>query len=149
MPDSEPTSSVSLSAALRYWAVLGCVNFGGPAGQIAMLHRDLVVRRRWISEERFLHALNFCMLLPGPEATELAIYIGWLLHGAAGGVAAGVLFLLPSVLVLLGLSWAYAAHGNLPLVAGALAGLKPVVVAVVAAAVWKIGRRALKRPLDG
>lgn len=149
MSSSDQTPRVTFAAALRYWAVLGCVNFGGPAGQIAMLHRDLVVRRRWISEERFLHALNFCMLLPGPEATELAIYIGWLLHGAAGGVAAGVLFLLPSVLVLLGLSWAYAAHGNLPLVAGALAGLKPVVVAVVAAAVWKIGRRALKRPLDG
>ncbi len=148
MSNSDPIPRVSFAAALRYWAVLGCVNFGGPAGQIAMLHRDLVVRRRWISEERFLHALNFCMLLPGPEATELAIYIGWLLHGAAGGVAAGVLFLLPSVLVLLGLSWAYAAHGNVPLVAGALAGLKPVVVAVVAAAVWRIGRRALKRPLD-
>ncbi|MCA1580004.1 MAG: chromate efflux transporter [Acidobacteria bacterium] len=149
MRDSDEVPRVAFGAALRYWAALGCVNFGGPAGQIAMLHRDLVVRRRWISEERFLRALNFCMLLPGPEATELAIYIGWLLHGPAGGVAAGVLFLLPSVVVLLGLSWAYAAHGNLPLVAGALAGLKPVVVAVVAAAVWKIGRRALKRPLDG
>ncbi|MEO8189097.1 MAG: chromate efflux transporter [Acidobacteriota bacterium] len=143
-----PADPVSFSAAFRYWARLGCVNFGGPAGQIAMLHRDLVVKRRWISEEHFLRALNFCMLLPGPEATELAIYVGWLLHGTAGGVAAGVPFVLPSVLLLLGLSWAYAAHGSLPAVAGVLSGLKPVVVAVVAFAVWRIGRRALKRPLD-
>ena len=98
--------------ALRYWLRLGFINFGGPAGQIAIMHRDLVERRRWISEERFLHALNFCMLLPGPEAQQLATYIGWLLHGIRGGLVAGALFVLPSVFVLLGLSWVYAAHGE-------------------------------------
>jgi chromate transporter len=107
------------------------------------MHRDLVERRQWISEERFLHALNFCMLLPGPEAQQLAIYIGWLLHGVAGGIAAGALFVLPSVFVLLGLSWIYAAHGSLPVIAAALWGLKPVVVAIVLEAVPRIGRRAL------
>jgi chromate transporter len=125
---------------------LGCINFGGPAGQIALMHRDLVEERRWIPEDRFLHALNFCMLLPGPEAQQLAIYIGWLLHGVAGGLAAGVLFVLPSVFVLLGLSWIYAAHGSLPVVVAALAGLKPVVVAIVLEAVLRIGRRALRGP---
>jgi chromate transporter len=134
---------VSFRDALRYWARLGCINFGGPAGQIALMHRDLVERRRWISEERFLHALNFCMLLPGPEAQQLAIYIGWLLHGVAGGIVAGALFVLPSVFVLLGLSWVYAAYGALPVVVAALWGLKPVVVAIVAEAVPRIGRRAL------
>ena len=141
---SAPT--VPFRVALRYWARLGCVNFGGPAGQIALMHRDLVERRRWIAEDRFLHALNFCMLLPGPEAQQLAIYIGWLLHGVAGGLAAGVLFVLPSIFVLLGLSWVYAAHGTLPAVAAALAGLKPVVVAIVLAAMLRIGRRALRGP---
>jgi chromate transporter len=138
---------VSFGDALRYWARLGCVNFGGPAGQIAMMHRDLVEKRRWISEERFLHALNFCMVLPGPEAQQLAIYIGWLLHRTAGGVVGGVLFVLPSVFVLLGLSYVYAAHGSVPAVAGVLAGLQAVVVAIVVAAVLKIGRRALKSPI--
>ncbi|HEX5761427.1 MAG TPA: chromate transporter, partial [Thermoanaerobaculia bacterium] len=131
---------------MRYWARLGCVSFGGPAGQIALMHRDLVERRGWIAEDRFLHALNFCMLLPGPEAQQLAIYIGWLLHGVAGGLAAGVLFVLPSIFVLLGLSWVYTAHGSLPAVAAALAGLKPVVVAIVLAAMLRIGRRALRGP---
>jgi chromate transporter len=147
----EPTPSetaaaqpVSFRDALRYWARLGCINFGGPAGQIALMHRDLVERRRWISEERFLHALNFCMMLPGPEAQQLAIYIGWLLHGVAGGLAAGVLFVLPSVFVLLGLSWIYAAYGAVPIVAAALSGLKPVVLAIVLEAVPRIGRRALR-----
>jgi chromate transporter len=116
---------VAFRDALRYWARLGCINFGGPAGQIALMHRDLVEQRRWITEERFLHALNFCMLLPGPEALQLAIYVGWLLHGVAGGLAAGVFFVLPSVFVLLGLSWLYAAHGALPAIAAALWGLKP------------------------
>jgi chromate transporter len=137
---------VDFWSAFRYWLKLGCINFGGPAGQIAIMHRDLVERRRWISEERFLHALNFCMLLPGPEAQQLATYVGWLLHGTAGGLVAGVFFVLPSVFVLLGLSYVYAAHGSVPAVAWALAGLKPVVVAIVIEAVWRIGGRALRRP---
>ena len=128
------SSRPSFAQALRYWIRLGFVNFGGPAGQIAMLHRDLVEDRKWISEERFLHALNFCMLLPGPEAQQLAIYIGWLLHGTAGGVLAGAFFVLPSVLVLLLLSWIYAAHGSLPAVVGVLSGLKRRAGGIVAAA---------------
>lgn len=136
---------VSFSEAFRYWLKLGFINFGGPAGQIALMHRDLVERRRWISEERFLHALNYCMLLPGPEAKQLAIYIGWLLHGARGGLVAGVFFVAPSIFVLLTLSYIYAAYGTLAVVSGALAGVKPVVVAIVVEAVFKIGGRALKR----
>ncbi len=137
----------SFRAAFRYWARLGCVNFGGPAGQIAMMHRDLVTERQWIDEPRYLHALNFCSLLPGPEAQQLATYIGWTLHGMRGGLAAGILFVLPSILVLLGLSWIYAAHGALPAVAAVLAGVKAVVVAIVLDAVLRIGKRALKGPL--
>lgn len=137
----------SFSVALRYWARLGCVNFGGPAGQIAMMHRDLVVERRWIDEPRYLHALNFCSLLPGPEAQQLATYVGWTLHGLRGGLAAGILFVLPSILVLLGLSWIYAAHGAVPAVAAVLTGVKAVVVAIVLDAVLRIGKRALKGPL--
>jgi chromate transporter len=144
LPATATAEPVAFRDALRYWARLGCINFGGPAGQIALMHRDLVERRRWITEERFLHALNFCMLLPGPEALQLAIYIGWLLHGVAGGIAAGVFFVLPSVFVLLGLSWLYAAHGALPAITAALWGLKPVVVAIVLEAVPRIGRRALR-----
>jgi chromate transporter len=136
---------VSFAEAFRFWVKLGFISFGGPAGQIAIMHRELVERRRWISEERFLHALNYCMLLPGPEATQLAIYIGWLLHRAWGGIVAGAFFVIPSILVLLGLSYIYAAYGNVPLVSGALAGFKPVVVAIVVEAVLKIGGRALKR----
>ncbi|HXG67795.1 MAG TPA: chromate efflux transporter [Blastocatellia bacterium] len=136
---------VSFWEAFRYWLRLGFINFGGPAGQIALMHRDLVDRRRWISEERFLHALNYCMLLPGPEAQQLAVYIGWLLHRARGGIIAGAFFVLPSVLVLLALSYIYAAYGNVTAVAGALAGFKPVVVAIVVEALLKIGKRALKR----
>jgi chromate transporter len=143
-----PAHRPGFGEALRYWVRLGFVNFGGPAGQIAMMHRDLVEDRKWISEERFLHALNFCMLLPGPEAQQLAIYVGWLFHGTRGGVLAGVLFVLPSVLLLLVLSWIYAAHGSLPAVGGILAGLKPVVVAIVVAAVWRIGRRAFRSRVD-
>lgn len=138
--------SVPFTEAFRYWFTLGFINFGGPAGQIALMHRDLVERRGWISEERFLHALNYCMLLPGPEAQQLAIYIGWLLHGTRGGIVAGVFFVLPSIFVLLLLSYIYAAYGRFPVVAGALAGVKPVVVAVVIEAILRIGRRALKRP---
>src|SRR5262245_60765050 len=113
---ASPPSPVDFWSAFRYWLKLGFVNFGGPAGQIAMMHRDLVEDRKWISEERFLHALNFCMLLPGPEAQQLAIYIGWLFHGNRGGILAGVLFVLPSVLILMTLSWVYAARGSVPAV---------------------------------
>lgn len=136
--------NVSFGEAFRYWVKLGFINFGGPAGQIAMMHRDLVERRRWISDERFLHALNYCMLLPGPEAQQLAIYIGWLLHRTAGGLVAGAFFVLPSVFILLGLSYVYAAYRNVPAVVGVLSGFKPVVVAIVVEAILKIGKRALK-----
>lgn len=137
--------SVSFAEAFRYWLKLGFINFGGPAGQIALMHRDLVEQRRWISEDRFLHALNYCMLLPGPEATQLAIYIGWLMHRTWGGIIAGAFFVIPSIFVLLALSYIYAMYGNLAFVTGALAGVKPVVVAIVVEAVLKIGARALKR----
>jgi chromate transporter len=136
---------VSFAEAFRFWVKLGFISFGGPAGQIAIMHRELVERRRWISEERFLHALNYCMLLPGPEAQQLAIYIGWLLHKTIGGIVAGAFFVIPSVFVLLGLSYTYAAYGNVPVVVGVLSGFKPVVVAIVVEAVLKIGGRALKR----
>jgi chromate transporter len=135
--------SVSFGEAFRFWVKLGFISFGGPAGQIAIMHRELVERRRWLSEERFLHALNYCMLLPGPEAQQLAIYIGWLLHRVAGGVIAGAFFVIPSIFILLALSYIYAAYGNVPAVVGALAGFKPVIVAIVVEAVLKIGRRAL------
>ena len=136
---------VSFAEALRFWVKLGWISFGGPAGQIAIMHRELVERRRWLGEERFLHALNYCMMLPGPEATQLAIYIGWLLHRTPGGVVAGAFFVIPSILVLLLLSYVYAAHGNTAVVSGLLSGFKPVVVAIVVEAVIKIGGRALKR----
>ena len=135
--------SVSFAEAFRFWVKLGFISFGGPAGQIAIMHRELVERRRWLSEERFLHALNYCMLLPGPEAQQLAIYIGWLMHRVLGGIVAGAFFVLPSIFILLALSYIYAAHGNVTAIAGALAGFKPVVVAIVVEAVMKIGRRAL------
>jgi len=137
----------SLGEALRYWFKLGWLAFGGPAGQIAMMHHELVERRRWISERRFLHALNYCMVLPGPEAQQLATYIGWLMHGARGGLAAGALFVLPSLLILVALSWIYLAFGEVPAVAGVLYGLKPAVTAIVLHAAWRIGRRALKGPV--
>jgi len=142
-----PPAPPSFAAALRYWLKLGCISFGGPAGQIALMHAELVERRRWISEGRFLHALNYCMVLPGPEATQLAIYIGWLLHRTRGGIAAGVLFVLPSLLVLTGLSWIYLAYGHVPAIAGIMDGIKPAVVAIVLAAAWRIGRRTLRNPL--
>src|SRR6059058_2295014 len=126
------TPPVSFRQALRYWLKLGFISFGGPAGQIALMHAELVERRRWISERRFLHALNYCMLLPGPEATQLAIYVGWLLHKTAGGVVAGAFFLIPSIFVLWTLSFVYAAYGSVPWVAAIFYGLKPVVVAIVA-----------------
>ena len=130
--------------ALRYWLKLGFISFGGPAGQIAMMHAELVERRRWISEQRFLHALNYCMLLPGPEATQLAVYIGWLLHRTLGGIVAGVLFVLPSLLILVGLSWIYMAYGHLPAIAGVMNGIKPAVVAIVLGAAWRIGSRTIR-----
>ncbi|MCA1615388.1 MAG: chromate efflux transporter [Acidobacteria bacterium] len=136
---------VSFGEAFRFWVKLGFISFGGPAGQIAIMHRELVERRRWIGEERFLHALNYCMLLPGPEAQQLAIYMGWLMHRTLGGIVAGAFFVIPSIFVLLALSYVYAAHGNVPAVAGVLAGFKPVVVAIVVEAVLKIGGKALKR----
>ncbi len=142
-----PTTSVSLAEASRFWLHLGLVSFGGPAGQIAMLHRELVDQRRWISEARFLHALNYCQLLPGPEAIQLATYLGWLLHGTRGGLIAGGLFLLPSVVLLLLLSSLYALWGHLPLLAGIFWALKPAVLAIVIQACWRLGHRTLKGPL--
>jgi chromate transporter len=132
--------------ALRFWAKLGWISFGGPAGQIAIMHRELVERRRWLGEEHFLHALNFCMLLPGPEAQQLATYLGWRLHGARGGIAAGVLFVLPSVFILFGLSWLYMAGGEVAWIRGLFHGLIPAVIAIIIAAVTRIGGKALKSP---
>jgi chromate transporter len=142
-----PPAPVSFRAAFWYWLRLGFISFGGPAGQIAIMHQDLVERRRWISEQRFLHALNYCMLLPGPEAQQLATYIGWLMHRTWGGIMAGVLFVLPSLGILILLSWIYAAYGNVPSVAGILYGIKPAVTAVVVFAAYRIGSRALKNNL--
>ena len=139
--------SVTFREALRFWLKLGFISFGGPAGQIAIMHRELVERHRWISERRFLHALNYCMLLPGPEAQQLATYIGWLLHGARGGIAAGALFVLPSVVILIALSWVYVRFGSVPAVAALLYGVKPAVVAIVLAAAWRIGGRTLRNPI--
>jgi chromate transporter len=132
--------------ALGYWFKLGWVSFGGPAGQIALMHEDLVERRRWISDGRFLHALNYCMVLPGPEAQQLATYIGWLMHGTRGGIAAGALFVLPSLLILIVLSWAYLRFGQTVVVSAIFYGIKPAVVAIVLAAAWRIGRRVLAHP---
>ena len=135
--------AVSFGSALRFWLKLGFISFGGPAGQIAIMHEELVERRRWISEARFLHALNYCMLLPGPEAQQLATYIGWLLHRTRGGLAAGLLFILPSLLILIALSFVYVAFGSLPAVAAFFSGIKPAVVAIVALAAWRIGGRVI------
>ena len=145
MHDRQPSPPVSFAEAFRFWVKLGFISFGGPAGQIAIMHRELVERRRWVSEERFLHALNYCMLLPGPEAQQLATYIGWLLHRVVGGLVAGIFFVLPSIFILLALSYVYMAFGDVTAVAGVLNGFKPVVVAIVVEAVWRIGKRALKR----
>ena len=135
---------VSLGLAFKYWLKLGFISFGGPAGQIAMMHQELVEKRRWISEHRYLHGLNYCMLLPGPEAIQLAIYISWLMHGVKGAVLAGVLFFLPAFLLLSLLAGVYLAWGDVPLVQGIFYGIKPAVVAVVLFAAWRIGSRALK-----
>jgi chromate transporter len=137
---------VGFGEAVRFWLKLGFISFGGPTGQIAIMHQELVERRRWISEKRFLHALNFCMVLPGPEAQQLATYIGWLMHRTWGGIVAGGLFVLPSVFILIALSWIYLTYGNVPLVAGIFYGIKPAVVAIVLAAAWRIAQRALKHP---
>jgi chromate transporter len=138
---------VGFGEATRFWLKLGFISFGGPAGQIAIMHRELVEERRWISERRFLHALSYCMVLPGPEAQQLATYIGWLLHRTWGGVVAGGLFVLPSLVILIALSWFYVAFGHLAVVAGAFAAIKPAVVAIIVQAVHRIGTRALKTPV--
>ncbi|WP_114973754.1 chromate efflux transporter [Rhodoferax ferrireducens] len=135
---------LSFGEAFYYWLKLGFISFGGPAGQIAIMHEDLVERKRWISENRFLHALNYCMLLPGPEAQQLAIYIGWLMHRTWGGIVAGVLFVLPSLFILIGLSWVYMAYGSVPAIAGVFYGIKPAVTALVAHAAYRVGSRSLK-----
>ncbi|MCY7370288.1 MAG: chromate efflux transporter [Polaromonas sp.] len=139
-------ATVSFAEAFRFWLKLGFVSFGGPAGQIAIMHTELVERRRWISEKRFLHALNYCMMLPGPEAQQLATYIGWLMHRTWGGIVAGALFVLPSLFILIALSWIYMAYGNVPVVAGIFYGIKPAVTALVLHAAHRIGTRALKNP---
>ena len=135
--------SVAFAQALRFWLKLGFISFGGPAGQIAVLHQELVQRRRWISERRFLHALNYCMLLPGPEAQQLVTYIGWLLHRRWGGIVAGSLFVLPSLLILIALSWLYVRYGQLPAVAAVFAGIQCAVTALVLQAAHRIGGRVL------
>jgi chromate transporter len=139
-----PPAPVSRAEALRFWLKLGFISFGGPAGQIAIMHEELVERRRWISESRFLHALNYCMLLPGPEAQQLATYIGWLMHRTWGGLVAGGLFVLPSLFILIALSWVYMAFGNVPVIAGLFYGIKPAVTALVVHAAWRVGSRTLK-----
>src|SRR5438093_4020027 len=137
------TQVPQFAEAFRFWLKLGFINFGGPTGQIAIMHAELVEKRRWISEARFLHALNFCMLLPGPEATQLAIYIGWLLHRMRGGVIAGTLFVLPSAIFLWSLTWGYAVYGKISWVAAIFLGVKAAVMAIVAEAVIRIGSKAL------
>ena len=155
-PKNDPASAADASAppapagfwqAFAFWLKLGFISFGGPAGQIAIMHQELVERRRWISEKRFLHALNYCMLLPGPEAQQLATYLGWLLHRTRGGIVAGGLFVLPSLFILITLSWIYLAFGDMPLVAGLFYGIKPAVTAIVIQATQRIGARALKNRL--
>ncbi|HEY6241057.1 MAG TPA: chromate efflux transporter [Burkholderiales bacterium] len=141
---NQPPAPVSLTEAFRYWLKLGFISFGGPTGQIAIMHQDLVERKRWISEKRFLHALNYCMVLPGPEATQLATYIGWMMHRTSGGVIAGVLFVLPSLAILAALTWIYLVFGDVPAVAGLFYGIKPAVTAIVLFAAWRIGSRALR-----
>jgi chromate transporter len=135
---------VAFADAARFWVKLGFINFGGPTGQIALMHQELVDRRRWLSERRFLHALNYCMLLPGPEAQQLAIYVGWLLHKVRGGLVAGIAFILPAFFLMLALSWTYAVHGDVPAIAGLFFGLQAAVVGIVAAALIRIAGRTLR-----
>src|SRR6266567_2383855 len=139
-----PAHGVSLSEAFRTWLRVANLSFGGPAGQIAVMHRIIIEEKRWISENRFLHALNYCMLLPGPEAQQLATYIGWLMHRTLGGIMAGVLFVIPGIIAIMALSVIYAVYGNVPLVAALFFGLKAAVLAIVLEAVFRIGKRALK-----
>jgi chromate transporter len=141
--DARP-APLSRREAFAFWLKLGFISFGGPAGQIAVMHEELVERRRWISEKRFLHAMNYCMVLPGPEAQQLATYIGWLMHRTWGGIVAGGLFVLPSLLILVALSWVYMAFGHVPAIAGVFHGIKPAVTALVVHAAWRVGSRALK-----
>ena len=141
---NQPENAMTFQSALLYWIKLGFISFGGPAGQISMMHQELVEKRRWISEHRFLHALNYTMVLPGPEAQQLATYIGWLMHGVWGGIAAGVLFVLPSLFILIALTWVYLSFGDVSAVAGILYGIKPAVTAIVVFAAYRIGSRALK-----
>ncbi|MGH2725314.1 MAG: chromate efflux transporter [Actinomycetota bacterium] len=140
----EPHHGVSFGEAARFWVKLGFINFGGPTGQIAIMHEQLVERRRWISDRRFLHALNYCMLLPGPEAQQLATYVGWLLHKVRGGLVAGIAFILPGFFLIMGLSWMFAVHSDVPAIAGIFSGLQAAVVGIVAAALIRIGRRTLR-----
>src|SRR5437867_13030137 len=144
---SVPAHGVSFNEALRVWTRVALLSFGGPAGQIAVMHRILVDEKRWISESRFLHALNYCMLLPGPEAQQLATYIGWLMHRTLGGIMAGGLFIVPGIIAIMGLSYIYAAFGNVPLVVALFFGLKAAVLAIVLESVVRIGKRALKNNL--
>jgi chromate transporter len=147
-PDQPPSPELatlpSFGEAFGVWTRIGCLSFGGPAGQIAMMHRVLVDEKKWIDEPRFLHALNYCMLLPGPEAQQLATYVGWLMHGARGGLAAGLMFILPGALVMLALSFLYVGARDVPLVEAALFGIKAAVLVVVVEAILRIGKRALK-----
>lgn len=140
--------NVSFRQAFRFWLQLGFISFGGPAGQIAIMHRELVEKRHWVSEKRFLHALNFCMVLPGPEAQQLAIYLGWLMHRTRGGIVAGSLFVLPSLLLLIALSWVYVAFGEQPLVAGIFYGIKAAVAAIILHALHRIASKSLGNPLS-
>jgi len=145
--DGKTIAHPTFAQAFRFWLKLGFISFGGPTGQIAIMHAELVEKKKWISETRFLHALNYCMLLPGPEAQQLATYVGWLLHKTRGGIVAGALFVIPSVFILWTLSLIYVRFGNVPWIASIFYGLKPAVVAIVAAAVIRIGRRALKNEI--
>src|SRR5580765_7165917 len=147
MSSTEATARSSFGEAFLVWLKIGCINFGGPAGQIALMHRTLVDEKKWVDEARFLHALNFCMLLPGPEAQKLATYLGWLLHGVRGGLSAGILFVLPGAFVMLGLSLLYALGRGAPVIEGALFGIKAAVLVIVIEALWRIGKRALKTEL--
>src|SRR5882762_994473 len=140
----EATERPSFSEAFKVWLEIGCINFGGPAAQIALMHRTVVDEKKWVEDARFLHALNFCMLLPGPEAQKLATYLGWLLNGVRGGLAAGILFVLPGAFVMLGLSLLYALGRGVPLIDGALFGIKAAVLVIVIEALIRIGKRALK-----
>ena len=144
MTEAGAPNTPDFRSALRFWWKLGWISFGGPTGQIALMHTEIVERKRWVDESRFLHALNYCMLLPGPEAQQLATYLGWMMHGTRGALAAGILFVLPGALLLWALSWIYAAHGAVPWIAAIFAGLKPAVIGIVAHAVLRIGKKALK-----